>query len=162
MVGSLSLSSHNGQNSKRQQPQHHLRKFQDSLAFDLLPTMVVSITEEKFMALGLDIAGFKNWEICKEKTNMERFQGWYEAKTKTCAAIWADLQMTTDEVGRIESDANPVHLLLALRFLRAYPSELELSGSFQMSEKTVRKWSDLFVRKIQSLKSKKARKTNNQ
>jgi hypothetical protein len=34
-----------------------------------------------------------------------------------------DLQSTTDEECCIKGDTNPVHLLLALRYLKGYPTE---------------------------------------
>jgi hypothetical protein len=108
--------------------------------------MIVPVTGSKFLALGLDIAGFKNWKMCNENTNMQRFQGFFEAKPEACAAIWLDLQTTFNQEGRIESNAKPLHLLLALRYLRAYPTELELSATFHMSENSVRKWVEIFVR----------------
>jgi hypothetical protein len=66
-----------------------------------------------------------------------------------------DLQTITDKEGRIEGDENPVFLLLALRFLRAYPTEIELSATFQMTQKTVRTHCSVWVRKLQLLKFKK-------
>jgi hypothetical protein len=113
------------------------------------------LTESDFMSLGLDIAGFKNWRRSKKKSNLERFQAWYSANPLICAKIWVDLQTITDEEGRIEGDENPVFLLLALRFLRAYPTEIELSATFQMTQKTVRTHCSVWVRKLQLLKFKK-------
>jgi hypothetical protein len=118
--------------------------------------MGVSIlTDGDFMTLGLDIAGFKRWRSCKEETNIERFKAWFAANPKTCAAIWLDLQVSTEEGGRIESDANPSFLLLAFRFLKAYPTKKVLSGTFQMTEKTVRTHCSAWVHKLHLLKSKK-------
>ena len=57
-------------------------------------------------------------------------------KTKVfCEKIWFDLQNSVECC--IGSDANPLHFLLALCFLKGYPSaETELAGTFAMSEKT--------------------------
>jgi hypothetical protein len=44
----------------------------------------------------------------------------------------------------IASNANPLHLILALKMLRAYTTEIELAGLFGLSEKTVRKWSSIY------------------
>ena len=109
------------------------------------------------MALGLELAGFKRWERCMEKTNMECFRGLYRPKQPVtcCENIWVDLQTASDEECRIESNTNSLHHLLALRFPKAYPTEKELAGTFDISEKTVRKWSALYVQKIQLLQAKK-------
>ena len=103
------------------------------------------------MRLGLEIAGFKKWETYEEHTNEARFRGWYGPSAKLCAKIWLGLQSSTLDECRIANNENPVHLLLALRFLRAYPSEKELAGTFGMSEKSVRKWSAAYTRKLQLL-----------
>jgi hypothetical protein len=42
--------------------------------------VVCIVTDIKFISLGLDIAGFKRWRDCEDKTNLERFNGWYGAK----------------------------------------------------------------------------------
>jgi hypothetical protein len=120
--------------------------------------MVVSIISGvEFMTLGLDIAGFRHWMRCIGATT--RFNGWYGTEPTTCEAIWVDLQTTTDDDGRIENNANPVGLLLALRFLKAHPTEKELSGAFKMTDKTVRKWNTFYARKIQLLKTRKISNT---
>jgi hypothetical protein len=78
--------------------------------------MVVRIRDSEFIALGLDLAGFKPWNTYKVKKNVERFKGLYGASPpKSCEEIWVDLQMATEEEGRIDSDANVCHFLLALR-----------------------------------------------
>ena len=114
---------------------------------------VVSTATDKtaFMRLGLQIAGFDKWETYMEHTNIARFRAWYGPTPTTCAKVWLDLQSSTVDGCSIGSDANPVHLLLALRFLKAYPSETELAGTFQISEKSVRKWSAAYTRKLQLL-----------
>ena len=115
--------------------------------------VVVSTAFDKtaFMRLGLRIAGFDKWEAYMEHTNIARFRAWYGSTPKTCAKVWLDLRSSTVDGCSIGADANPMHLLLALRFLKAYPSETELAGTFQISEKSVRKWSAEYTRKLQLL-----------
>lgn len=113
--------------------------------------MAVCVSASEFMALGLELVGYKHWRRYKEKANIERFKAHFGALPKSCEKIWVDLQMTTDDECRIESDANLRFLLLALRFVFSYPSEMQLSAMFQMSEKTVRKWSGVYTRKLQLL-----------
>jgi hypothetical protein len=103
------------------------------------------------MALGLELAGYKRWRSYKEKANIERFKAQYGALPKSCENIWVDLQTTTDEDCCIESNASPRLLLLALRFLWVYPTEKQLCTMFDMSEKTVRKWSGIFSRKLSGM-----------
>jgi hypothetical protein len=113
--------------------------------------MVVCISAKEFMALGLELAGYKQWQSYKETANIKRFKAHYGALPKVCENIWIDLQMATDEECRIKSDASPRLLLLGLRFLWVYPTESQLCTMFEMSEKTVRKWSGVFSRKLQLL-----------
>jgi hypothetical protein len=113
--------------------------------------MVVRVSAEEFMAIGLELAGYKRWQSYKEKANIQRFKAHYGAVPKSCENIWVDLQVTTDEECRIEGDASPRLLLLGLRFLWVYPTEKHLCTMFQMSEKTVRRWSGIFSRKLQLL-----------
>jgi hypothetical protein len=118
--------------------------------------MVISrISESAFMALGLEYAGDKRWNQQNHLYNVESFKAWYAASPKTCEEIWVDLQMAPEEEGRIDSDANPLFLLLALCFLKGYSTERKLACMFNMNEKTVRKWCASFTRKVQLLKVKK-------
>ena len=112
--------------------------------------MVVSTATDKmaFMRLGLQIAGFDKWETYMEHTNIARFRAWYGPTPKTCAKVSLDLQSSTNDGVCIGTDANPMHLLVALRLLKAYPSETELAGTFQISEKSVRKWGTEYIRKL--------------
>ena len=56
-----------------------------------------------------------------------------------------------DEFGISKENANPMHLLLALHFLKGYTSEKDLAGKFEMSEKAVRNYSGMYTRKVQLL-----------
>ena len=97
--------------------------------------MAILITDQQFMILGLESAGFSGWERTSNARNVERFRCWYGPRPKCCEKIWFDLQNSVECC--IGIDANPLHFLLALRFLKGYPSaETELAGTFAMSEKT--------------------------
>ena len=64
--------------------------------------------------------------------------------------------MTTIEEAHIEKNANPMHLLLDLHFLKVYPTDKKLTGIFPFKSKnTVAKWVRIYVRKLQLLKSEK-------
>ena len=117
--------------------------------------VVISISAIACMGMGLELAGYKRWQSYKEGKNVEHFKAWFGAKPISCEKIWVDLQTTTNEEARIKKSANPLHLLLALHFLKAYPTEKKFAAIFSMSEVTVRKWSSLYIRKLQLLKSEK-------
>ena len=99
------------------------------------PVMAILITDQQFLILGLESAGFTGWERTSNARNVERFRCcWYGPRPKCCEKIWFDLQNSAE--CWIGSDANPLLFLLALRFLKEYPTETELAGTFAMSEKT--------------------------
>jgi hypothetical protein len=119
--------------------------------------MVVRIRDSDFMSLGLEWAEFMRWKNHKHETNLEHFKGWYGASPKSCERIWFDLQTTIEEEFRINSDANPLHLLLTLHFLKSYQTELILAPTFFMTEKTARKWIGVYMGKMQLLKVNKVK-----
>jgi len=96
-----------------------------------MTTMILRIRDSEFMALGLEWAGFVRWKKHKYETNLEHFKGWYGASPKSCETIWVDLQTTIEEEFRIDRDANPLHLLLTLHFLKGYQTEWQLAGLFR-------------------------------
>jgi hypothetical protein len=107
--------------------------------------MAILITDQQFLILGLESAGFTaGWERTSNATNVERFRCWYGPIPKCCEKIWFDLQNTVECC--IGSDANPLHFLLALRFLKGYPTETELAGTFAMSEKSDSEKMDFILR----------------
>jgi hypothetical protein len=110
-----------------------------------------------FMRLGLETAGFSKWETYLEQRNIDRFRSWYGCRPAVCEAVWIKLQEQNvdDEEeecgGNREHSANPMHLLLGLRFLWAYSTEVELAGLFKMNEKAVRKYCGVYAHRIQLL-----------
>ena len=53
--------------------------------------------------------------------------------------------------------SNPRYLLLALNWLKQYPTLSNLAGSFNVTEKTAGVWAHYYVKKIQALKTTKIR-----
>jgi hypothetical protein len=68
----------------------------------------------------------------------------YGCGLDVCEAVWfkflqqQDVDAKDIRNGNGEQSANPVYLLLSLRFLWAYRMELELAGLFKMSEQESR------------------------
>ena len=62
-----------------------------------------------------------------------------------CSALWKDL----GDYGLVSAkDAEPVHLLWALVFLRQYPTERFMAGVLKRSRQTIRKYVMYIVRAI--------------
>lgn len=120
--------------------------------------MVVILTADEVLQQGLMLSGFQLHRILNvtRRTNVERFKSHYGSDPVVYAQIWEDLQFTTIPEARIDtSKVFSSHFMMALCFLKCYPKEAELAGSFSFCETTVRKWQWFFVRKIQALKSEK-------
>lgn len=114
------------------------------------PAMDV-VSEGAFMGLGMNLAGPSSWRRRKEETNIECFVTHFGANPKVCARVWLDLQTATDPSLRVGAKDSPLYLLLALRFLKAYPKDAELCGFFDMSAETMRKWKFVYVAKLARL-----------
>lgn len=104
-----------------------------------------------FMKHGLETAGFSKWENYLEHTNVDRFRRWYGCRPKICERVWIMIQQNVDDELGIDEIPNPMYLLLGLRFLNEYETELELAGHFKMSEKAVRNNSGMYAHKISLL-----------
>lgn len=113
--------------------------------------MIVHFTANQFMGLGLELAGYKRWRSYKEKANIERFKAHFGAHPRSCEQMWIKLQTTTNDECRIDSSDHPKYLLLAFHFLWEYPTEKKFYSMFQITEKTVRHWCEVWTRKIQAL-----------
>ena len=108
-------------------------------------------TKEQMFALGLETARHSKWRQYKHEKNIERFKEAYGVLPEVCHQIWIDLRSATG-YKKLSKNANPIHLLLALRFLFAYPTEQDLCNFFNIrSKNTIEKWVKVYVGKIKEL-----------
>jgi len=70
------------------------------------------------------------------------------------AQIFHDLQTTMIEAACIDKP-NLVYFLMTLNWMKTYKTEEEISGMFNVIEKTARKWIWIFTNAIQALKESK-------
>lgn len=107
--------------------------------------------------MGLKRAGFDavQQQRVKRETNVRRFKSHFGSSPLVYAAIWEDLATTDIPEARISARADLDKFFLGLYFLKEYPTEEKLAGSFDTCEKTARKWAWYFATKIQALKMKK-------
>ena len=87
-----------------------------------------------------------------DKTNVEGFRSQYFAGPKTCEDIFNDLRTTPENP---IAKPNPVYLLMALHWLKAYRVEHAMAGMFKCVEKTARERSWEYVQRIAELKTNK-------
>jgi hypothetical protein len=123
-------------------------------------TMVVILTADEMMRIGLELCGF-DWrrqnKACRA-LNLRRFKAHFGSNPIVYAQIWEDLQTTMIPKARIDGKACVDSFLMAILFLKLYPTEEALSGVFKICERSVRKWVWYYVSKIQALKRAKVRR----
>jgi hypothetical protein len=116
------------------------------------------IAPDDLMSIGLELVGFNAYRQrnVKRLTNLKRFKSFYGSAPIVYANIWADLLTSDIEEARLSrSDACIENFLLAVHFLKVYPTDDRLAGQFKMCIKTARKWAWFYLRKVQMLKVKK-------
>ena len=120
--------------------------------------MVQEVEPTLMLRLGLNFLGFNPARTEKHaaKTNKNHFERAFGANAEACCTIFHDLQVLD-----IGSAAIPKpkldHFLLALHWLRRYPTEEANSGMSGLHEDTLRKWAWKYSTAIQALKAHKVR-----
>lgn len=110
------------------------------------------IGKKQFMRLGLELMGVYKWMTHKHHTNIDRFRKFYGVTPRTCGRLWHRLRTSDDPNICLYSDADPKHLLLAIRFLWRYEVEDEVGRPFGIkSPKTVRKWVKYYLHRMAEL-----------
>ena len=101
--------------------------------------MVVTINPADWCELGLQLVGFdKSRQTCY-RTNLERFVTHFGASPETHSLIFNDLQ-TTDIPEARAPNPDPLALLIATHWLKTYPKEAQIAGTFKVDKKTARKY----------------------
>jgi hypothetical protein len=118
-------------------------------------TMVLFVPASDFLALGLGMNGADRWEKHKPEIQEEDFRAFFGASSLTFQEIWNDLRNAANVDARLGNKARPLDLLLSFRWMKSYHTEKELAKEFTLSEKTVRKITKKYTRKIHLLKADK-------
>jgi hypothetical protein len=121
--------------------------------------MVLAIVTPDFiLKQGLLMVGFDHHRIQKvlRTKNVIRFRSFFGSDPIVYATIWNDLHDATNEDAYINTPtATLKHFLMSVYFLKCYPNETQMAGTFYVCEKTARKWCWYFLSKIQALKQTK-------
>ena len=114
----------------------------------------LEILEDRVLSYGLERAGFhQNGDQQKSKAvQRERFVAFYGVCYRTCSAIFEALKISRAEAGDV---SNLLHFLVTMFWFKSYVTEPVLSGLFQLTENTVRKWIWEYARALQRLKPSK-------
>lgn len=121
--------------------------------------MIVAADEVLFR--GLVLVGFSAIRQGKvsRSTNLGRFRSHYGSNPSVYAKIWEDLQTLPIPEAHIDSREgqfiNLDNFLLAMHFLKCYPTETQLAASFKVCEKTAGKCSWFFAQRVRALKTAK-------
>jgi hypothetical protein len=123
-------------------------------------TMVLWIvTSDHIFKHGLALVGFSatRFEKVSRAANLARFRAHYGSNPIVYAQIWEDLQTTEIPEARIDNVTalDLVFFLMTINFLKCYTTEAQLAATFQVCERTARKWCWTYARKIQALKHQK-------
>ena len=107
---------------------------------------------------GLLMVGFDHHCIQKvlRTKNVIRFRSFFGSDPIVYATIWNNLYDETSADACINTPtATLKHFLMSVYFLKCYPNEMHLSGTFCVCKKTACKWCWYFLSTIQALKHTK-------
>ncbi len=111
--------------------------------------VLLRFSSKEFLFLGLELAGFTGYTM-----NLPRFKDIFYASPQTAENIFVNIQDEDLGESRI-SKPDPIYLLLALFYLKKYPTKHDLAAFIDSTEKTVLGWAKRYVKAIQALKEKK-------
>ena len=101
-----------------------------------------------FLRLGSDLKGKT---ISTANINSRRFKSWYGIDWKLMSVVWKLLWRIGWMKQLKHRKPNPIHLLWALSFLKAYMKEEDHAADVGKEAKTFRKWAWFYVKGIAAL-----------
>ena len=111
---------------------------------------------DQFLDLGLRMRGQKNWDKTRKEAKIDYFRSTFGTHPLVLSLIWRDLHTSPFQECRIsDKSVTPQYLVLTFRWLTSYESEKELKTNFGFDEKTTRKYCQLIVEKVASLRKMK-------
>jgi hypothetical protein len=112
--------------------------------------MNVSVTPNDMLQKGLSLVGCQNGTM-SNKTCVYRFRGFYGSDPIVYAMLFEDIKTKSGQQVQLLLD----YFLMTIYFLRCYPTELQISALFKITEKTARTWIWFYISKIQEMKNLK-------
>ena len=124
--------------------------------------MRFQLHDEKFFKLGLLQCRHPLARIQRtcHQTNMDRFKDAYYVCPKTAYDVYCDIQKEEMVGDKRIKNPKPTKVLLALRFLKKYPTAHDLAGIGRVTEKTALVQCWRYIEAIQALKKKKVSRLN--
>ena len=109
------------------------------------------LTADQMLEKGLRLLGVTMEEQARrlQKTNMEDFEAHFGSNPTVISKIWSLLH-TRNNAPLTPGKHFALDYLIALHWLRVYPTEREQKISLKIGEKTGRKWSWFYSQQIAS------------
>jgi len=120
--------------------------------------MPIHIAATQMLRMGLRFVGQDDHVQARrsEGTRKEDFHSFYGTSPVVASAVFSDLQTTTVAAAHVEPEQLDLHsFMMALHFLKIYPTDNCKSTTFKGNPKTCRDWCWWYCRKIRALKSEK-------
>jgi hypothetical protein len=116
------------------------------------------VTPKQMLSIGLKVLKYsvKQLQRTSNTRNRERFTSHFGSSPRVCAMVYEDLQRTAVEEARIQgSEINVRWFLIAMHFLKVYPTEDQWESLFNTNIHWTRDKVWMFVEKIHALKAEK-------
>lgn len=120
-------------------------------------------TIDEVLKISLEQIGYSKRQIARSpKKNKARFEQLFGCPPRVCAAIWEELQTTTNEHAFLPQKGRIFrYFLITLHHLKQYPTEQAREALWHVSESWGRKWIQYFLSRIRALKQQKIKWPDN-
>lgn len=128
-----------------------------------VPVAARALDPSQVLLVGLELMGFSNASIRRRKleTLIKDFEADFGPHPYHVAQVWNDMLTTNIPAAAVGPEGQIKHLLMGLHWLRCYKTNKQHKKSFNidgkkvLDTKTVRKWTEIYVKKIAALKQLK-------
>ena len=111
------------------------------------------LNADEMLDIGLGVLKAETNQLARRDLRLARFRSLYGSNPIVYSEIWEKFQTTTTEAAHIEKkNLVTKYFFMTLYFLKSYPTEHNLATFFGVDEKTVRRWTNFYILKIQALK----------
>jgi hypothetical protein len=129
----------------------------ETISSKIITMPMVEMNVDEICRFGLKAAGFATTIKLSETTNTQRFKRTYGVLADSVQLIISNIQNRELAGAFVIPKPNILHLLMTLRWMKTYGTEVEISGIFKCDEKSFRGRIWMYVNAIQALKKSKVR-----
>ena len=119
--------------------------------------MAIAVSQEEMLVLGMRSRGHSDTKINRAALGSKKkiFRSNYGISAVTAASIFQDIQRVEKIGDNAITNPRVIHFLMTLFWLRAYPTEDHLNGSFGLGPKAARAKRWVYVKALAALKPHK-------